>query len=94
MSPSEVRHVAVLGGGLIGRSWTALFLAAGMSVTVYDPDPATEARVKETVDSAWPVLTSLGLVRGHRGDLVICDDPGGPSREPTSSRRAFRNVSS
>lgn len=82
MSPSEAsevgsgtQHVAVLGGGLIGRSWTALFLAAGRSVTIYDPDPATERRVKETVDSAWAVLTSLGLVTPHTAELRFCDDP-------------------
>ncbi len=74
-SASVVRHVAALGGGLIGRSWTALFLASGRSVTVYDPDPATESRVNETVESAWPVLKSLGLVTGDRGELVISDDP-------------------
>ncbi|MEU9451904.1 3-hydroxyacyl-CoA dehydrogenase NAD-binding domain-containing protein [Streptomyces sp. NPDC048277] len=70
-------RVAALGGGLIGRSWTALFLAAGNSVAVYDPDPATEARVKETVEEAWPVLTALGLARtdAPEGELVVCDDP-------------------
>jgi 3-hydroxybutyryl-CoA dehydrogenase len=72
---SGIEHVAALGGGLIGRSWTALFLAAGRSVAVYDPDPATESRVRETVESAWPVLTSLGLVRGDAGELVMCVDP-------------------
>jgi carnitine 3-dehydrogenase len=77
MSPSEhdVQHVAALGGGLIGRSWTALFLASGRSVTVYDPDPATAALVEETVASAWPVLTSLGLVQGQRGELTMSADP-------------------
>lgn len=77
MSPSEVSRVAALGGGLIGRSWTALFLASGRSVAVYDPDPATEARVKDTVETAWPVLTELGLTRASQpqGELVICDDP-------------------
>ena len=39
MSGSE--KVAVLGGGLIGRSWAALFRAAGKSVAIFDPDPAT-----------------------------------------------------
>lgn len=80
MSPSEVaeaRHVAALGGGLIGRSWTALFLAAGWSVAVFDPDPATEKRVRETVESAWPVLQQLGLTRTSEPEagLTICDDP-------------------
>jgi carnitine 3-dehydrogenase len=73
--PHDVTHIAALGGGLIGRSWTALFLAAGRSVTVYDPDPATESRVKETLDAAWPVLNSLGLVQGEVGELVISGDP-------------------
>jgi 3-hydroxyacyl-CoA dehydrogenase len=67
----------VLGGGLIGRSWTALFLAAGRSVTVYDPDPAAKARITEAVEAAWPVLTTLGLAQAGEpgGDLVLCDDP-------------------
>ncbi|MFJ9713659.1 3-hydroxyacyl-CoA dehydrogenase NAD-binding domain-containing protein [Streptomyces sp. NPDC101234] len=70
-------RVATLGGGLIGRSWTALFLAAGKSVAVYDPDPATEARVKGTIEEAWPVLTALGLAKTEapEAELVICDDP-------------------
>ena len=80
MSPSEfseVRHVAALGGGLIGRSWTALFLAAGRSVAVFDPDPATEKRVRDSVTSAWPVLQRLGLTLTSEPEagLVICDDP-------------------
>lgn len=82
MSPSEPRtgtaitRVAALGGGLIGRSWTALFLAAGTSVSVYDPDPATETRVRDTVETAWPVLTALGLTDGTdpTGELTFSRD--------------------
>jgi carnitine 3-dehydrogenase len=76
---SEVKHVAALGGGLIGRSWTALFLAAGRSVAVFDPDPTTERRVRETVESAWPVLQQLGLARttDPESGLTICSDPRG-----------------
>ena len=77
MSPSDVQHVATLGGGLIGRSWTALFLAAGKSVTVYDPDPSTEARVRTSVEETWPVMEAIGLTHssGPEPDLVFCDDP-------------------
>jgi 3-hydroxyacyl-CoA dehydrogenase len=80
VSPSEpvkIRHVAALGAGLIGRSWTALFLAAGRSVAVFDPDPGAEARVHETVEATWPVLQRLGLTTtsAPAGDLVVCDDP-------------------
>ncbi len=80
MSRSEldppVSHVAALGGGLIGRSWTALFLAAGTSVAVYDPAPGAEALVRETVERAWPVLRELGLTdaAAPEAELVMCHD--------------------
>ncbi len=75
-APADVERVASLGGGLIGRSWTALFLAAGRSVAVFDPDPATEQRVREEVEAAWPVLTTLGLTDGSppAGELTFCTD--------------------
>lgn len=74
--PSAVHHVASLGGGLIGQSWTALFLAAGKSVALFDPDPGTETRVRKAVEAAWPVLTSLGLTHADavEGDLIVHDD--------------------
>lgn len=78
MSASDrVTRVAALGGGLIGRSWTALFLAAGKSVTVFDPDPAAEAHVRASVEQAWPVLRELGLTDADspQGELVMCADP-------------------
>ena len=40
---SEVRRVAVLGAGTIGASWTALFLAGGHEVAVYDPAAGSAA---------------------------------------------------
>lgn len=68
--------VAALGGGLIGRSWTALFLAAGHPVCVFDPDPATPDRVRDQVEAAWPVLTRLGLASGAgpEAELRFTDD--------------------
>ena len=76
MSPSDVDRVACLGGGLIGQSWTALFLAAGKSVAVYDPDPTTETRVKETIAAVWPTLLSLDVTDSERpsGDVRFCDN--------------------
>ncbi len=61
--PEGVRRVAVLGAGTIGASWTALFLAAGLEVAIYDPAAGTEARVQGFVERAWPTLERLGLVR-------------------------------
>jgi len=59
-------QTAVLGAGVIGASWTSLFLAAGHRVTVYDPMEGSEDFVRRYVDAAWPVLGKLGLT--ERGD--------------------------
>jgi 3-hydroxyacyl-CoA dehydrogenase len=71
-----VSRVAALGGGLIGRSWTALFLAAGKPVAVFDPAPGAEAHIRASVERAWPVLRRLGLTDtdGPEAELVICPD--------------------
>lgn len=53
--------VAILGAGVIGASWAALFLAAGRSVTVFDPSPSVADDVRAYVDRAWPTLTTLRL---------------------------------
>jgi carnitine 3-dehydrogenase len=73
--PVQVTRVACLGGGVIGQSWTALFLAAGKSVALFDPDPSAEARVRAAVATAWPTLVSLGLAESDSpsGRLVVCD---------------------
>ena len=63
---SEISHAAVLGAGVIGASWAALFLASGRSVAVFDPDPDAESRVRAYVDRAWPALDELGMA--ERGD--------------------------
>jgi carnitine 3-dehydrogenase len=59
--PADVERVAVLGAGTIGASWTAQFLARGLSVAVHDPAPSYEARVRQFVETAWPTLERLGL---------------------------------
>ncbi len=58
---SQIERTAVLGAGVIGASWTALFLAAGREVVVFDPDPDAEASVRAYIDKAWPALEALGL---------------------------------
>ncbi|MEM7732583.1 MAG: 3-hydroxyacyl-CoA dehydrogenase NAD-binding domain-containing protein [Pseudomonadota bacterium] len=60
-----MEHTAVLGAGVIGASWTALFLASGRSVAVFDPEDA-EASVRDYVERAWPTMQALGLT--ERGD--------------------------
>ncbi len=60
-------NTAVLGAGTIGMSWAALFAASGRAVTVFDPAPDTETRVKTYLSQAAPALTKLGY--SSAGDL-------------------------
>jgi len=65
---TDVNHTAVLGAGVIGASWTALFLASGRSVAVFDVSDTAEAQVRSYVEQAWPVLKDLGLTeKGNPG---------------------------
>jgi 3-hydroxyacyl-CoA dehydrogenase len=74
--PKKVERVAVLGAGTIGASWTAQFLARGLSVAVHDPAPGYEARVRAFIDAAWPTLERLGLAAGaDRTRVSFHDDP-------------------
>jgi carnitine 3-dehydrogenase len=60
-NPSQV---AVVGAGVIGGSWAACFLARGLNVTVADPAPDAEARLRAAVLRYWPVLERIGLAPG------------------------------
>ena len=74
--PAKVERVAVLGAGTIGASWTAQFLARGLSVAVYDPAPDCEVRVREFIEAAWPSLERLGLPASADATRVsFHDDP-------------------
>ena len=66
----QFERVAALGAGLIGASWTALFLASGRSVSVFDPAAEIEKSVREFVETAWPTLEALGLAGQGNPDAV------------------------
>src|SRR6202043_289690 len=70
-----IRRVAIIGTGVIGASWTALFLAKGLNVVATDVAPGAEGRLKQYVDEAWPALESLGLAPGaSRSNLKFVAD--------------------
>ncbi len=64
MTEHPIRRVAIIGTGVIGASWTALFLAKGLDVTATDVAPGAEAKLRDYVDQAWPALEELGLAPG------------------------------
>src|ERR1700731_1567188 len=59
-----IRRIAIIGTGVIGASWTALFLAKGLEVVATDVAPNAEAALKLFVETAWPALKRLGLTPG------------------------------
>jgi 3-hydroxybutyryl-CoA dehydrogenase len=66
----EFSHTACLGAGVIGASWTALFLASGRSVAVFDPSPEAEKAVRSYINRAWPAMEDLGLTAKGTPDAV------------------------
>jgi 3-hydroxyacyl-CoA dehydrogenase len=63
-TPKPIQRVAIIGTGVIGASWAALFLAKGLEVTATDIAPNAEAALKRFVEAAWPALKRLGLAPG------------------------------
>lgn len=59
-----IRRIAVVGSGVIGASWSALFLAKGLKVVAYDIAPGAEAPLRKFVAAGWPALERLGLSPG------------------------------
>ena len=59
-----IRRVTIIGTGVIGASWAALYLAKGLEVVATDIAPNAEAALKLFVDAAWPALKRLGLAPG------------------------------
>ncbi|PWC90076.1 3-hydroxyacyl-CoA dehydrogenase [Azospirillum sp. TSH100] len=69
--PSPTISVAVLGCGLIGESWSALFLAHGLDVAAWDPDGAVLAALPERVERLLGQLRALGTATTVPGRLSI-----------------------
>src|ERR1700740_79174 len=59
-----IRRIALIGTGVIGASWTSLFLAKGLQVVATDIAPNAEASLRKFVETAWPALKRLGLAAG------------------------------
>ncbi|THW96722.1 putative hydroxyacyl-CoA dehydrogenase [Aureobasidium pullulans] len=61
---SAIRTVGVVGTGVIGASWTGLFLANGLRVVVSDPASGSEKKLKKYLQNIWPDLKKIGLKSG------------------------------
>jgi ketoreductase RED1 len=92
-------RIAVIGCGVIGTSWTALFLASGREVSVYDPAPDAEIRIRRGIAEIAPRLASLGYrtasiekrLRIH-ADLASAVRDAGIVQENGPERVAFKRT--
>jgi 3-hydroxyacyl-CoA dehydrogenase len=72
-----IRRIAIIGTGVIGASWTSLFLAKGLQVVATDIAPNAEASLRKFVETAWPALERLGLSPGaSQSNLKFTADLG------------------
>jgi 3-hydroxyacyl-CoA dehydrogenase len=70
-----IHRIAIIGTGVIGASWSSLFLAKGLQVVATDIAPNAEAALRKFVDTAWPALKRLGLSPGaSRSNLKFTAD--------------------
>jgi 3-hydroxyacyl-CoA dehydrogenase len=70
-----IRRIAIIGTGVIGASWTSLFLANGLQVVATDIAPNAEASLRKFVETAWPALKRLGLSAGaSQSNLTFATD--------------------
>jgi 3-hydroxyacyl-CoA dehydrogenase len=68
---SPTLPVAVIGSGLIGTSWAALFAhVGGHDVRIWDPSPATCAAAPERIAAARTQLEALQPLRPGRVEIV------------------------
>ncbi|XDZ66931.1 3-hydroxyacyl-CoA dehydrogenase NAD-binding domain-containing protein [Alphaproteobacteria bacterium LSUCC0684] len=58
----DIDRVGIIGSGVIGASWSALFLASGREVVNYDPNPDNENLTKRYIEKAWGHLEELGSI--------------------------------
>ncbi|MGN7741533.1 3-hydroxyacyl-CoA dehydrogenase NAD-binding domain-containing protein [Pseudomonas sp. 22526] len=71
----SVKRIAIVGTGVIGSSWAALYLARGFEVIAVDPAPKAEDALREYIEREWPILQKIGLSPGaSREQLTFTTD--------------------
>ena len=66
----RIRRVGLVGGGVIGTGWSIRCLAHGLHVSVSDPAPGAEERLRDAVARAWPIMEEAGLAEGASRDRL------------------------
>src|ERR1700730_9499543 len=89
-----IGRVAIIGTGVIGASWTALFLAKGLEVIATDIAPNAETSLRSFVKPHGRRSTGWALPREHHNRVSRSHQTfPQPFALRTSSRKAARNAS-
>jgi carnitine 3-dehydrogenase len=65
--------IAVIGGGLIGVSWAALFLAYGRKVHIFEPDTATRQDIRARISLPMQQIKQVRQDLPTPGELVLAE---------------------
>ena len=72
--PELNKRVAIIGAGLIGCSWAALFMKHRWDVTIWDRNPDVYENVSDTVTRALADLDNLYDPKSKTGSFTLCDE--------------------
>jgi 3-hydroxyacyl-CoA dehydrogenase len=61
MASHSIQTIGVIGTGVIGSSWTALFLSRGLKVIVTDPAPEAETKLRDYLEKTYPLVPDCTL---------------------------------
>ena len=68
LSPTAAKTAAMIGAGLIGRSWALAFARGGFAVRLFDPAAGAAAKSLELLPQMLRELAELDLL----GVLFLC----------------------
>ena len=68
-------RVAVIGGGLIGIGWSALFMAHGHDVALFEPDAAARAAIPGRIPGPLAQIAELAPDLPVPGALTMVTFP-------------------
>ena len=63
--------IAIVGSGLIGRSWSIVFARAGHEVALWDPVAAAVPAARDFIAARLPELAEAGLLRGEAPEAIL-----------------------